>query len=688
MKTKSEVLGIVRRQLDNCIGAVGSDAIHDTTDALNYYHGEPYGTETEGNSAVVTREVLETVEWLMPSLLRTFTSGHNVVMFEAFGPEDEAQAEQETDYITHVFLKDNDGWSIANNWMRSALIERISYAKVHRKTERKKRIRTYEGLSDAQLELVLSGVGPGGDYAQPFDIVVPLEAESQVVLDGSGAPMVDPMTNEPVLVHSVKVREVRTEKRICVEVIPREEMRISKDTVDLNLDEASVVAHVRDVTATELIEMGVDPDVVRRLPRDRSTDKTRQNINYARQVERGSQRTEFHSIDDSTALIEVAEVYITIDEDEDGEAELRRIVYAGSEILEDEEVDYQPFVPLCPIPQAHTHVGLGEADLVMDIQLIKSTLWRGMLDNINLTNNPEWLVVEDDINAEDWATSHPGRQKRTLNMDSVRPLTVPFMAASSMPLIEKLEEVQESRTGVTEQSKGTNADGAMAQSTLGAFSMGLNQGSQRQDALARTFAETGWSWLFIKLRYLVTRYQDRPRTVALRGKYVEIDPRDWRDRNNTTPLVGLGTGTDAQAIANLGVIAEKQEQHILNGSPMADFQGLYNTYERILQRMGFKDATQFWRDPASPEFQQALAEQQAQQRAEREQQAAQASAMADRAMALEESKVAARRQTDMERNVVDMQKARTDVERLADDSEKWRTQLEVEQGEDIPGSAV
>lgn len=674
MKSESEILSIVRRQLDNSIGAVGSDAIYDTTDALNYYHGRPYGTEEEGCSRVVTREVLETVEWTMPSLLRIFTSGDRVVLFEAHGDEDEAQAEQETDYVNHVFLKDNPGWSICNDWFRTALVERVGYVKSTWEKKRRSRVTRYDGLSDEQLAMVLEG-SPGG--TKVYDEVTLLEGETDEYASELGI----------VRVHNIRVRETTLEGRVRVVTVPREDMRVSKDAMSVCLDDVTLVAHVRDMTASELIELGVPADIVETLPGDRKVDKTRQNINYARQVERGSQRSEFFSTDNSTRLIEIAECYIRMDADEDGIAELRRIVYAGDRILENDEVEEQPFVALCPIPQPFTHVGYGESDLTMDLQLINSALWRGMLDNIRLTNNPERLVVEEDVNIEDFAQSFPGKVKRALNLDSVRELVVPFAAGASIPLLEYLVAIKETRTGVTKQSMGVDAE-ALSKSTLGAFSLGLNQGNQRIETYARTFAETGFARLFQKIRSLVCRHQDRPRMVKLRGRYVEIDPRDWGDRFDTTAQVGIGTGGQTQTLAQLAALADKQEEHIRNGSPLVRWSNLYNTYARMLEVMGYKDPTRFWVDPNTPEFQTLIARQEeARQAAAREQSEQQERALAS-TLSIQAAEVERKRLADQESSIVDMFRARTDAEKEANRSAEKRTELEIKGGENVPGALI
>ena len=66
-----------------------------------------------------------------------------------------------------------------------------------------------------------------------------------------------------------------------------------------------------------------------------------------------------------------------------------------------------PFVSLTPIPMPHRFFGLSVADLVMDLQLIKSSILRQILDNLYLSNNGRH-IISDQVNLDDMMTSRPG----------------------------------------------------------------------------------------------------------------------------------------------------------------------------------------------------------------------------------------------------------------------------------------
>ena len=57
----------------------------------------------------------------MPNLMDIFAGSDEVVRFEPVGPEDEAAAQQETDYVNHVFMQQNPGFMILYSFIKDAL---------------------------------------------------------------------------------------------------------------------------------------------------------------------------------------------------------------------------------------------------------------------------------------------------------------------------------------------------------------------------------------------------------------------------------------------------------------------------------------------------------------------------------------------------------------------------------------
>ena len=156
------------------------------------------------------------------------------------------------------------------------------------------------------------------------------------------------------------------------------------------------------------------------------------------------------SNDESMQLVEYYECYLKTDYDNDGIAELRRVCYTNNEILHNEECDYIPFHSVCPIPIPHKFYGHSLADRAMDLQLIKSTITRQMLDNLYLTNNYRVGAVEGQVNLDDLLTSTAGGVVRMKNPNAIVPMTVQSNAAQSFPMLEYLDSIQAKRTGISD----------------------------------------------------------------------------------------------------------------------------------------------------------------------------------------------------------------------------------------------
>ena len=97
----------IQQQERQALGWQLGDLAQERAKSLDAYLGKPYGNEQTGRSQVVTSDVADAIEGLMPSLIRVFTSGDDICEFEPFGPEDEEAAKQETDYCNYVLTQKN-----------------------------------------------------------------------------------------------------------------------------------------------------------------------------------------------------------------------------------------------------------------------------------------------------------------------------------------------------------------------------------------------------------------------------------------------------------------------------------------------------------------------------------------------------------------------------------------------------
>lgn len=288
-----------------------------------------------------------------------------------------------------------------------------------------------------------------------------------------------------------------------------------------------------------------------------------------------------------------------MDSDDDGVAEFRRIVKAGTYIHENEVVEDHPFALFTPILMPYKVIGLGFYDLVEDLQRIKTALTRQVLDNVYLTNTPRNAVMEGQVNLDDLLNPKPGgivRIKAGAPADAVRPLAVPFMADAGLALIQQIDQVRDTRTGVTETNSALNAE-SLAKGAVGSEGVQslMQAGAQRQKLIARVLAETGLTRMYKLVLKEVCQYTDRTAQLKLNGRWTQVDPREWRTSYRTSVSVGLGTADKAQKVANLTLIGQAQKEAIQIG--VCTPQNIYNTLTKLAEAMGYREPEDFFSPP-------------------------------------------------------------------------------------------
>jgi hypothetical protein len=577
---------LIDSEIDNSIGFLMTDTIDDRRKALDYYLRRPYGNEIEGRSQIVTGEVAEVVDGALPQLVRVFTASEDIVRFEPKGPGDEEGAKQATEYVNWVFYRDNDGFLVLHNWFKDALLQKTGIVKAYWDTKIEVTKEEYQNLTDDELVLLMS------DGTR--EVVEQDTTEEVAGIGQDGMPVI-------MRSHSVKVSKKTSSGNVVVENVPPEEFLISKRAIDIK--SAPFVAHRRLVTRSELTAMGFDAETIAALPSNTDLEFSEERI--ARFDE--SEQPDVQSMDITMEEVEVFECYLRADMDGDGIAELRKVVYAGHEILSDEEIDLVPFHSLCPIPIPHKFFGNSLADRAMDIQLIKSTITRQILDNLYLTNNARTGVVEGQVNLDDMLSVAPGGVIRMKNPNAIVPINVAPVANQAFPMLEYLDGIQSKRTGISDMQQGLNPD-ILQNVTAAAIAATQSASSGKIELIARIFAETGVKSLFQGILHLVTKYQDKPRMIRLRGKYVPIDPRTWSNQYDLSISVGLGTGNKQEQMAMLQMVMAKQEQIIQQygpANPMVSIGQYRTTMGKFIEAAGFKDVSEFFKE-ITPEQDQAL----------------------------------------------------------------------------------
>ena len=578
-----EFQGIVRNEIEQALGHYDTEYSQDRIDAMDYYLGEPFGNEQPDRSQVVSTEVSDTIEHIMPSLMRIFTQSEEYVRFAPHGPEDVAVAEQASDYCNWVINNDNRGFEIMHNWFKDALILKNGVVKFYWDEKTDIETEEYADLNDEELTIILAD--PEVEIVEQDERTL---GEDMVTPDGMVIPA-------PVL-YDIKVKRTKTDGKVCIENVPPEEFLITSRAK--SLEDADFVAHRSSMSVSDLVQMGYSRDEIEKYAGVSDVETSEERTSRFEDLEGGAP---YDSLDPTMRDVLVTECYIRSDYDGDGVAEFRRVLTVGNgyHVLENEECDQIPFAILSPILMPHRAIGRSVAELVMDVQLIKSTLMRQLLDNIYNTNNARVVAVEGQVNLDDLLTNRPGGIVRTRTAGAVQPLQVPEVSSSVFPALNYMDSVREQRTGISKQSMGLDADAL--QSTTATAVAAMQAASQGKiEMIARVFAETGVRALFRGILHLVTKYQNKEKIIRLRNNFVTMDPRQWDNMYDVQINVGLGTGQREQQLATLFQIAAKQEGIMATmgpNNPIVTPIQYRNTLSKIAELSGFKDASEFFQDP-------------------------------------------------------------------------------------------
>lgn len=573
MLSKAEVGAITKSNLEAALDYHGT-LTKKREKLLNYYNCQPYGDEREGQSSVVTSDVADVVEWMLPTLLRTFTQGKVIAQFDGNRAEDEEEADEKTFLSNYAFLHENDGVLILHDMFKDALLQYTGVVKVYWEESETTEATKYLGLSQLEYQKLL----------MDDDVTIEsLEVEQD---------------SDEGVVYNAKTVKVKKECGVRYANIPPEEFLIAKSA--RNFIKPSFIGHRSPKTRSELIEMNFDKDLVNSLSSD--DDYSGSTVKNARYKDYDWLQDDNPSKQSANDIIYLTECYQAIDVNGDGIVEYWQVMYAGNTVLSMEEVDDHPFAVCVPIPIPHRAIGSCPAEQAADIQFRKSTLVRQMLNNVYQSNYPR-VLHSNKVDLDDLLTPRAGG---TIGVDSDAPdvaghaqvLQVPAMIEGIMAAIEYTDTEREIRTGVTRYSQGLDLDALNKTAT--AFEGMTDASQQRVDLVARIFADGGVKQIFLKTVKILGKYQDESKTIKIMGKTLDINPSNWSKNINCRIDVGLGSGERKEKISNLNTILNMQTAFIQQGMVLSDQTKIYNTLDKLVTEVGLKDVSRYFNNPEQP----------------------------------------------------------------------------------------
>ena len=569
--TEEELVARISEEITDSLG-YGDEISIQREQAMEYYYGLPFGNEVEGRSQFVDSTVQDTIEWIKPSLMRVFASGDEMVKFSPHGPEDVEMAKQATDYVNYVFTKDNPGWEILYSWFTDALLSKNGIVKVWWEEYEEEEREEYRGLGDMELETLVSN-----PHVEVIEHSEYLEQDMPV--------------------HDVVIKRGSYDGRVKIENVPPSEFLISRDAK--SIDEARFVCHRAKKTVSELREMYPD-DNFDIADLGSGEDNVFTSEREARFDFDSSSSFMFGESEMEEALRTywLNESFLKTDFDGDGITELRKVCTVGDYVFANDEIDSVPFVSLTPIKIPHKFFGLSVADLVIPLQLMKSTLMRNLMDNMYNQNFGRYAVLEGQANLDDLLTQRPGGVVRVKSPNAVTPLVTPPLEPYSFQMLEYLDGVRESRAGVTRMSQGMNENALTSHTTATAVNAVMTAAQSRVELIARNFAETGVKELMGVIYELLLKYQDKDRVVMLRNNWIPVRPSAWKDKYDCTVSVALGNGNKDQQMMHLSQMLSFAGEAMKGGLRIVNEQNMYNLGASLVKAMGFQNVDDYLTDPS------------------------------------------------------------------------------------------
>ena len=577
-----DILAIVSSELSSASGASENDAIQaGRQKALAAYLGDK-GSVVEGRSSVVSTDVADAIEWIMPEVMKAFTQNNEVVTFDPVGPDDRRQAQIESRYVYDILMKDNEGFIALHEFFKDALLQKNGFFKIWYENEPCVTVENYTGLNPLEFEM--------------------LQQDTELEVTG----MTERTHSDEhgiMQVYDVNVKRTRHTGKIRIQCIAPDDMRINRMHNSVCLKNARFIAQAMTMTKSDLIEAGFDKEIVDSLPTESEEFRESKNYRFSMQGENIAPYGG-NSKDPSQYTYDVSECYMRIDLDGDGIAERVKITVAGfdnpTHILDIEEVEEWPFVSATAILMSHKLFGLSVYDRLKEIQEQKTAIWRNILDNMYLKNNQRTIAVEGMVNLDDLLISRPGGIIRVKRTDAVAPYVTPDLGSDVYRMVDYLDQVRAGRVGVSPEGSIADQSIGDAVGSEGVERL-LSQKEELVGLMVRVFAETGIKPLMQMIRKLLMKHIDATVDYEYHDEWVQVAPKNWFQRNRTTVRVGTGSGNRQQQASALTAVLGYQEKLLANpGQALVTEANVFTALDDLAKVSGMPGAGAYFLDPDSP----------------------------------------------------------------------------------------
>lgn len=645
-KTEEEIHAIVSRAVDDAVSFIESEISPDRDKAQRYYNGECDVPYDKGRSRVIATKCRDAVRQVRPSLMRVFLSSDKPGEYIPRTPQDVAAAEQATKFAEYK-LAQNDGYRLLSNAFQDALVKNMGIIKAYYDESLDIKFDEYTGLTDEEFALVAQD-----ESAE----IVEHSAETKVEIGPDGVEVSRTF-------HDAKVAYLKEGGDIKLKSVPPEDFFV--DSQASGIDDFYVMGHKSDMRVGDLVAMGFKFEDVVDLGEDTEGDD---EADYAR---RGysDDDSDTSPLDPSMRPVTVYEAYMRVDIEGTGVPRLYSFLLAGAkkELLRYDMCDFVPFALFEIDPEPHSFFGDSLVSLIINDQDIMTSMWRGMIDNVNITNNPGAAFNTTAVNVDDMLNNEVGKLVRVNGspVGNIVPFEVPFSAGQTIPAMEYFDQLIQDKTGVSRASMGLDPD-ALQNTTATAVNAAVGASEGQIEAMARNLAEGGLRQLYKLLLQLIRQHATAEEIIMVDGNFVPVDPRGWTSDMDVMVNVGLGRGGKADRAMALQQTLQQQFMIWQSYGPnngLVNLTQIRNTLADTLRLGGVYNAERYYM-PMTLEREQMLQ----QQAAEAAQAAAQGQTdpnmiNAQAVLQAEQIRAQAKMQTDMAKIQVEGQKAMAEEQR-------------------------
>lgn len=605
--TDAELVAAIEAEEALCLDTLSGELQKERADALDRYRGLPLGNEVEGRSQVVDKSVLDTIEWIMPSLVRIYLGGDTIGQFEARGPEDEEAAKAETDVCNWYLEAKNDFFSQINSTLRDALLLKNGYMVGFWQSKYDTMEEQYKGLADeeatmlaqdGEIKVIEHSEYPDPNWVPPMNTMPGGPQSATMGGVGMGAPPFGPAgvggqageMPAPPMLHDIRIERKACEEFVAVESIPPDELLVSRNHRWTSLLDAAFVQWRRRTTIGQLRAEGFD------IEDDEPGDNDFTQEWVERQRFNENQFLSDETTDPARRMVTLRDTYMRIDLRGTGKQQLWRIciLQGSSRVILREQVDIVPFAAFSPIIYPHSHIGSSVYDLIQDVSNIKTALSRQFLDGVYQANSGRVAVNMNTVTLDDLLVNRPGQIVRVDGdpNGNIVPIQSVDVTGSVLQGLEYMDTVKEQRAGVSRNPAGLDPN--VLQSTATGVAAASAGSEMRIELIARTLAG-GFKDLFLIIHSLALKHSTKALQIKLKGKWSVVNPREWTRRTDFSINVGLGTGTPQAQMQKLMAMQPVMQQ--AHGLGLAGVTELYNFGSEMWKAAGWKNPDKFIKPP-------------------------------------------------------------------------------------------